>query len=177
MITTAVLLCVLICSGLRCVRSESLAEAGLLACELVEERVSSGLSGAPETQFVNRKAALLLARPGREADTAQRLQEAQRAGVVTFLATGSAVDVTRHVPGGTEQLQCEIRRYSTGGIQVPWKGTAGPDSAWFTCTLRHSANEFIVTAFLLYPSPAPQQPIGDADTLNTSGGALAADPG
>ena len=76
---------------------------------------------------------------------------------------GSKLDMRRYVEGvEADQLECEIRRYSTAGIHVRWpvKGTS-EYNRWFTCTLKHTKGLFTVTSFLRHPSDQP--PSGQQD--------------
>lgn len=86
----------------------------------------------------------------------------------------------RHFDQEVEALHCEIRRYSTGGIQVLWPGHGAQEQdIWFTCTLRHSGS-FVLTTFLRHTPATPISPqedhsksfaIGDKDSIITTGNA------
>ncbi|KAM7413665.1 hypothetical protein PAMA_020853 [Pampus argenteus] len=96
---------------------------------------------------------------------------------ITFLVTGSRLDLRRYVEGvEAKNLECTIRRYSTEGIHVRWpvKGTKEYNK-WFSCTLKHT--KFTVTGFLRHPSDQPPSGkhdyhnwtvIGDTETLITT---------
>ncbi|XP_061590878.1 tapasin-related protein-like [Cololabis saira] len=75
----------------------------------------------------------------------------------------SKLDLRRYVEGvEPEDLECELRRYSTEGIHVRWpvQGALGYNR-WFSCTLKHSKGVFTVTGFLRHPSD--QGPPGQQD--------------
>ena len=61
-----------------------------------------------------------------------------------------------------EQLECELRRYSTEGIQVRWPVQQPQEyNHWFSCTIKHSKGLFTATGFLRHPSDQP--PPGEQD--------------
>lgn len=92
---------------------------------------------------------------------------------------GSKVDMRRYLEGDEDALQCEIRRYSTGGIVLRWPITGAQDyDVWFTCTIRHTKGLFIITTFLRHTPATPAQgqvdylqwiTVNDRDLLTTSG--------
>ncbi|XP_036393228.1 tapasin-related protein [Megalops cyprinoides] len=149
--------------------SQSLQDLRWLGCELIEDQILTDASGQPETRHHHLPAMLQFGQPGDspiEPDT------------ITFLVTGTKVDMRRYVEGGTDQLKCEIRRYSTGGIQMRWPGPGAEErDVWFTCTLSHREGLFVLTTFLRHTpatSADPQEdytkmfPIRDRDTLVTT---------
>lgn len=89
------------------------------------------------------------------------------------------MDMRHYADGEPGDLRCEIRRYSTAGIQVLWKGPeAQEDDVWFTCALQHSQGLFSITTFLRHrpaTPPNPQDdinkwsPIGERETLSSTG--------
>lgn len=98
---------------------------------------------------------------------------------ITFLLTGSKLDLRRYVEGAAvDQLECELRRYSTEGIYVRWPVQGARDyNRWYRCTIRHSEGLFTVTSFLRQSSdqaPPGQQDyrswptIEDRETLTTT---------
>ena len=80
-----------------------------------------------------------------------------------YCVVGSKLDMRRYVEGvEADQLECEIRRYSTAGIHVRWPAKSTEEyNRWFTCTLKHTKGLFIVTSFLRHPSAQP--PTGQQD--------------
>lgn len=100
---------------------------------------------------------------------------------MTFdVALVSKLDLQRSIEGvEAEDLECEVRRYSTKGIHVRWPALGAEGyNYWFTCILRHRKEQFIVTAFLRQPSdqtPPGQQDfhswpaIADREVLTTTG--------
>lgn len=85
----------------------------------------------------------------------------------------------RYVEGGEDSLNCEVRRYNTGGIVMRWPAMGAQEhDVWFTCTLRHSKGTFIITTFLRHTPSAPvggqvdslqRLTVNDRDLLTTSG--------
>ncbi|XP_064158158.1 tapasin-related protein [Anguilla rostrata] len=152
-----------------------LQEVSWLPCELVEEQVQMDVNGHMETQYRHRNAVLQFGQPG---------DHAMNPDSITFFVsgTGKKLDIRRYVDLGVEPLQCEIRRYSTGGIQVLWPGRGAQEQdIWFTCTLHHSGGHFVLTTFLRHTPPTPtnaqedhtkMHPIGDKDSLVTTVGML-----
>ncbi|XP_058857471.1 tapasin-related protein-like [Acipenser ruthenus] len=151
----------------------TLKQSGRMMCSFVEEQYYLGESMGPEIQYLQRNALLLLNSPDTEEERAARAREFQHSGVITFLVKDPSLHVARHADEDTDKLQCEMKRYSTAGIHVPWPGAGGvgsdtPDN-WFTCTIKHRENQFSVTAFLRQPpSPESELRIGDTDTLRVS---------
>ncbi|KAJ7990280.1 hypothetical protein DPEC_G00298680 [Dallia pectoralis] len=141
-----------------------------LPCRLVDEHVSLNSEGHAETQYEHREALLQF---GHQGDTALN------PNTITFLNTGSKVDMRKYIDGAlVDQLECEIHRYSTQGIQMRWPGLGAQEhDTWFTCTLRHADGLFVITSFLRHTpaTPTPGQadfrnwaPISDRETLITS---------
>lgn len=78
------------------------------------------------------------------------------------------MDLRRYIEGvEPDQLECELRRYSTKGIHVRWP-VQGPTeyNRWFSCSLKHTKGLFTVTGFLRQPSDQP--PSGKQDYLSWS---------
>uniref|UniRef100_A0A3B5ASW1 Ig-like domain-containing protein n=1 Tax=Stegastes partitus TaxID=144197 RepID=A0A3B5ASW1_9TELE len=140
-------------------------------CQFIDEHVSLNNESHVDTQLIHREAMLQFGQTG---------DSAVNPRAVTFLVTGSKLDLRRYMEGvEAEQLECEMRRYSTEGIHVRWpvQGAQGYNR-WFSCTLRHSEGLFTVTGFLRHPSdqPPPGQqdyrrwpPIADGEILSTTG--------
>ncbi|XP_076832494.1 tapasin-related protein isoform X2 [Brachyhypopomus gauderio] len=79
----------------------------------------------------------------------------------------------RYVEGDENTLQCEIRRYSTGGIVMRWPGLGAQEhDSWFTCALHHSQERFVITTFLRHTPAGGDSTqwihVGDRDLLSTS---------
>ncbi|XP_068440854.1 tapasin isoform X2 [Clinocottus analis] len=142
-----------------------------LPCQFTDEHVYVNQEGHTETQHVHREAALQFGQAG-DAPLEPR--------AITFLITGSKLDLRRFVEGTeAKHLDCELRRYSTAGIAVHWPVQGGQQgyNLWFSCTLRHAEGLFTVTGFLRHLSDqeAPWQQdyrswpaIEDGDTLTAS---------
>ena len=92
----------------------------------------------------------------------------------------SRVNLRSYMEGGsTEQMECEIRRYSTRGIQALWPSQgAMPYDLWFTCTIKHPEDSFTITGYLRHtPSQPPSSmddydsfpPVGDREVITASG--------
>ncbi|XP_059187828.1 tapasin-related protein-like [Centropristis striata] len=152
-------------AGVQCVHQVS-----WLPCEFTDEHVFVNNDGHTETQLVPRQAMLQFGQTG---------DAPVNPHAITFLITGSKVDLRRYIEGAeAEQLECELRRYSTEGIHVRWPVMGARDyNRWFSCTLRHTKGLFTVTSFLRHPSdqPPPGQqdyrkwpPIGDKEILTTT---------
>ncbi|XP_071212992.1 tapasin-like isoform X1 [Salvelinus alpinus] len=164
-----IVICLFLCAEVSGI--QSLEQVPWLPCMLVDERVKFNDEGHAETEYQHRDAGLQFGHPG---------DSALNPNGITFLVTGSKVDMRKYIEGAVveHQLQCEIRRYSTEGIQVRWPGLGAQDhDIWFTCTLRHTDGLFVITSFLRHTpaTPTPGQAdyrnwaaIGDRETLTTS---------
>ncbi|XP_028818944.1 tapasin-related protein [Denticeps clupeoides] len=134
-----------------------------IPCQMTDERVFVNSEGYNETQHFSRHAGVQF---GEQAGDSRLMSNA-----ITFLLTGSKVDMRRYVLGREETLQCEIRRHSTGGIESRWPGLGAHDNdLWFTCTLRHTEGLAVITTFLRY-TPAPGVrwlTIEDTDTISVT---------
>ncbi|XP_065137226.1 tapasin-related protein-like isoform X2 [Paramisgurnus dabryanus] len=139
-----------------------------LPCQFVDEKVHVNEEGHTETQYIHREAVIQFGNVG----------DSPLYPTITFLVTASKVDMRRYVEGAEDALNCEIRRYSTGGIVMRWPAMGAQEyDVWFSCTLRHTKGEFIITTFLRHtPSdPAKGQldylqwlTVNDKDLLTTS---------
>ncbi|CAJ1066045.1 tapasin-related protein [Xyrichtys novacula] len=119
-----------------------------LPCPFIDEYVFQNKEGHTETKLIHREALLQF---GQKGDSPLNPQ------LITFLVTGSKLDLRRFTEEEeAEQLECEIRRYSTKGIHVRWpvKGD------------EHIKDLFTVTGFLRQPSD--RAPSGDQDYLSWS---------
>lgn len=138
-----------LCLGVRCVHQVS-----WLPCQFTDEHVFVNNEGHTETQLIHREAMLQFGQKG---------DAPVNPNAITFLITGSKLDLRRYLDGlEADQLECEMRRYSTEGIYVRWPVQEVQEyNRWFTCTLRHSKGLFTVTGFLRHPSN--QAPPGQQD--------------
>ncbi|XP_022070829.1 tapasin-related protein-like [Acanthochromis polyacanthus] len=128
-----------------------------LPCHFVDENVTLNNKSHVVTQTLHRVATLQFGETG---------NSPVNRGAVTFLVTGSKLDLRRYMEGvGAEQVECELRRYSTEGIHVRWpvQGAQGYNR-WFKCTLKHIKGLFTITGFLRHPSDQP--PPGEHDYLH-----------
>lgn len=97
---------------------------------------------------------------------------------MSSLPVASKVNLRSYmVLGSPDDLECEVRRCSTMGIQVRWprQGAQAYDR-WFTCTVKHP--EFTFTGYLRHTPAQPPSgmedyqsipPIGDREIIMTSG--------
>lgn len=156
---------VYLCAGVQCVHQVS-----WLPCQFTDEHVSVNNEGHIETQHILREAMLQFGQIG---------DPPVNPHAITFLITASKLDLRRYIEGAeAEQLECELRRYSTEGIYVRWPVQGARDyNYWFSCTLRHTKGLFTVTGFLRHPTdqPPPGQQdyrrwpaIGDREILTTT---------
>lgn len=61
-----------------------------------------------------------------------------------------------------DQLECELRRYSTEGIHVRWPVQEAREyNRWYSCTIKHSNGLLTITGFLRHPTDQP--PSGQQD--------------
>ncbi|XP_028662531.1 tapasin-related protein-like [Erpetoichthys calabaricus] len=162
--------------------SATLKEIHKVHCTLIEEHTYSGEKGL-EIEYLRRNAMLLLKSPLTEEDWRRHMRETEAANIISFVVKDAAVDISQHADDDIDNLLCEIKRYSTAGIQVHWPGSATTNDnvdSWFSCTIKHKDDKFIVTSFLKQlPSPLDQseedtakvqdynsvKPIRDHDTL------------
>ncbi|XP_045929345.1 tapasin-related protein [Micropterus dolomieu] len=138
-----------LCAGVQCVH-----QIPWLPCEFTDEHVFVNNEGHTETQLIHREAMLQF---GQQGDAPVNPH------AITFLVTGSKLDLRRYIEGAeAEQLECGLRRYSTAGIHVRWPVQAAQEyNRWFSCTLKHTKGLFTVTGFLRHPSDQP--PSGQQD--------------
>ncbi|XP_045580369.1 tapasin-related protein isoform X2 [Salmo salar] len=150
-----ILLCLFLCGEVPGI--QSFEQVPWLPCQLVDESVTFNDEGHAETEYQHRDAGLQFGHPG---------DSALNPNTITFLVTGSKVDMRKYIEGVVEhQLQCEIRRYSTESPQMRWPGLGAQEhDIWFTCTIRHTDGVFIITSFLRH-TPATPTP-GQAHYLN-----------
>nr|XP_019950572.1 PREDICTED: tapasin-related protein-like isoform X1 [Paralichthys olivaceus] len=132
-----------LCSGVLCAQQMT-----WLPCQFTDENVFLNKDGHPETQLIHRQAMLQFGQTG---------DDPVNPNAVTFLVTGLNLDLRRYVEGVEAQdLECELRRYSTEGIQVHWPSQETQEyNRWFSCTLKHSKGLLTVTSFLRHPSDQP----------------------
>ncbi|XP_076591456.1 tapasin-related protein isoform X2 [Chaetodon auriga] len=144
-----ILIYLCLCSGVQCVHQMS-----WLPCQFTDERVFWNNDGHTETELIHREAMLQFGQTG---------DAPVNPHAITFLVTGSKLDLRRYVEEvEAEQLDCELRRYSTEGIHVRWPVQAATEyNRWFSCTIKHSKGLFTVTSFLRHPSDQP--PTGEQD--------------
>ncbi|KAF4104137.1 tapasin-related protein [Onychostoma macrolepis] len=160
------LILALLCLGVN--GSQSLYDVQWLPCPFVDEKIHINEEGHTETKYINREAVLQFGNVG----------DKPLHPTITFLVTASKVDMRRYLEGTEDTLNCEIRRYSTGGIVMRWPTAGAQDhDAWFTCTIRHTQGLFVITTFLRHTTAAPAQgevdflewrTVNDRDLLTTS---------
>ncbi|XP_041796632.1 tapasin-related protein [Chelmon rostratus] len=138
-----------VCSGVQSVHRMS-----WLPCQFTDERVFRNNENHTETELIHREAMLQFGQTG---------DAPVNPHAITFLVTGSKLDLRRYVEEvEPEQLECELRRYSTEGIHVRWPVQAAKDyNRWFICTIKHTKGLFTATSFLRHPSDQP--PSGQQD--------------
>ncbi|XP_070685273.1 tapasin [Pempheris klunzingeri] len=140
-----------LCASVLCVPQVS-----WLPCQFTDEHVFEDDNNHVRTELIHRQAMLQFGRKG---------DAPVNPNAVTFLVTGSRLDLWRYVEGvEAEQLECQLQRYSTQGIYVRWPVQEPQDyNRWFSCTLKHTKGLFTVTGFLRHPSDQP--PPGQQDYL------------
>ncbi|KAF7653787.1 hypothetical protein LDENG_00078550 [Lucifuga dentata] len=148
-------------AGVFCVRQMS-----WLPCQFIDEYVILNKDSFSET---HRDAVLQFGQTG---------DSPVNPYVITFLVIGLKLDLQQYVEGEEAELECELHRYSTQGIQVHWPAQ-GPQkyNTWFRYNLKHMKGLFTITGFLRHSStqpPAAQEDyhswpaIKDRDTLTTT---------
>ncbi|XP_029922918.1 tapasin isoform X1 [Myripristis murdjan] len=154
-----------LCAGLHCVD-----QMPWLPCQFFDEHIFVNHENHTETQFIHKDTVLQFGKKG---------DAPVNPHAITFLVTGSKLDLRDYVQGvGAERLDCELRWFSTEGIQLRWPSHGAQEyDCWFRCTLKHTAGHFTVNAFLRHTPaqrPSDQQDyrsrpaIGDRDLLPTS---------
>ncbi|TRY64721.1 hypothetical protein DNTS_017754 [Danionella cerebrum] len=64
----------------------------------------------------------------------------------------------RYLKGSETALDCEMRRYNTGGIVMRWPVEGAQEvDVWFTCTIRQTQGLFVIKTFLRHTPAAPAQ--------------------
>ncbi|XP_068174261.1 tapasin-related protein isoform X2 [Antennarius striatus] len=140
--------------GMQCV-----SQISWLPCEFIDEHVYLNNEGHTETQLIVREAILQFGQKG---------EGPVNPNTITFLQTGSRLDLRRYLEGAfSEQLDCQIRRYSTQGIHVRWPVQEHDEyNNWFICTIKHIRELFTVISFLRHPTD--QSASGKQDYLSWS---------
>ncbi|XP_036979539.1 tapasin-related protein isoform X1 [Acanthopagrus latus] len=125
-----------------------------LPCQFIDEHVFRNIEGHTETDLIHREAMLQFGQKG---------DAPVNPNAITFLVTGSKLDLRRYIDGvEVEQLECELRRYSTQGIHVRWPVKGAEEyNRWFSCTLKHTSGLFTIISFLRHPTDQP--PSGQQD--------------
>ncbi|XP_041850391.1 tapasin-related protein [Melanotaenia boesemani] len=144
-----ILICFYLCTGV-----QGINQIPWLPCQFTDEHVSMNSEGHIQTDLDHREAMLQF---GQKGDAPVNPQ------AITFLITGSKLDLRKHLEGvEAEELECVLRRYSTEGIHVRWpaQGAQGYNR-WYSATLKHSKGLFTVTGFLRQPTDQP--PPGQQD--------------
>lgn len=140
----------------------------------MEEGPQVGTMFAPE--IIQRKAILVFGDMG--------VVDSQQEKAITFNVKEPSLDMFQYVGGEGSQLECEVKRYSTHGIHVPWpeQGKELDEdlfNRWFVVTIKHTDDKFITSSFLRkVPESESQEaaehgtkeenedsPIGDMDIL------------
>ncbi|XP_023117139.2 tapasin-related protein [Amphiprion ocellaris] len=125
-----------------------------LSCQFIDEHVTVNNESHVDTQLIYREAMLQFGQTG---------DSPVNPRAITFLVTGSKLDLRRYMEGvEAERVECELRRYSTEGIHVRWpvQGAQGYNR-WFSCIIKHSQELFTFTGFLRQSSDQP--PPGQQD--------------
>ncbi|XP_026196168.1 tapasin-related protein-like [Anabas testudineus] len=136
-------------AGVLCVHQMS-----WLPCQFIDEHVFLNNEGHTETKLIHREAMLQFGQKG---------DAPVNPNAITFLLTASKLDLRRYVDGvEADQLECELRRYSTEGIHVRWPVQEAREyNRWYSCTIKHSNGLLTITGFLRHPTDQP--PSGQQD--------------
>ncbi|XP_041733436.1 tapasin-related protein isoform X2 [Coregonus clupeaformis] len=110
-----IVLCLFICAEVPGILSFE--QVPWLPCQLVDERVKFNDEGHAETQYQHRDAGLQFGHPG---------DSALNPNTITFLVTGSKVDMRKYIEGAVveHQVQCEIRSFLRHTPATPTPGQA-----------------------------------------------------
>lgn len=148
-LTLKLLIYLSLCAEMTCVH-----QLQWLPCQFTDERVKLNNEGHVETELIYREAMLQF---GQEGDGPVN------PNAITFLVTGSKVELRQYITGvESEELVCELRRYSTEGIRIRWPVKGAEEyNHWFTITLKHNKDLFSIIGFLRQPSDQP--PSGQHD--------------
>ncbi|XP_068601641.1 tapasin-related protein [Brachionichthys hirsutus] len=127
---------------------ECVSQMSWLPCQFIDEHVPLNNDGHTETQLIHREAMLLFGHKG---------DRPVNPNAITFLHTGSKLDLHRYLDGAfSEQLDCQIRRYTTQGIHVRWPvQDREAYNNWFICTIKHTRDHFAIVSFLRHPVDQP----------------------
>ena len=157
-----------------------------LPCHFTDEKVFLNKLGHTETQPIHREVMLQFGQKGddpvnphavtflvtgKSCSPLPNINNTEHCSVLLYSTVfcsvvGSKLDLRDYVEGvDADQLDCELRRYSTEGIDVRWPAQEAKEyNRWFSCTLKHSKGLFTVTSFLRHPSDQP--PPGQQDYRN-----------
>lgn len=138
-----------------------------LPCQFIDERVSVNEKNETNTELIHREAMLQF---GQKGDAPLNPRS------ITFLVTGSKLDMRRYIEGkDQENLECELRKYSPADTHVRWPVQEPNDyNFWFSVTIKHANGLFALTSLLRQPSVQPSSSqdnrnrnILDGDVLTT----------
>ncbi|KAG6937740.1 tapasin-related protein-like [Chelydra serpentina] len=122
-----------------------------------------------EFKYIRQNAWLLLS--GTESKDTERPhpENPSAADTITFIVQKSSLDILQHVDEDTDQLECKISRYFTDNTQILWPGLQTQlhklDS-WFTGTIKHLADKFTVTVFLVQSSASKEAEIRSPEDVS-----------
>nr|XP_025963359.1 tapasin-related protein-like isoform X2 [Dromaius novaehollandiae] len=104
-----------------------------------------------EIETIRLNVRLLLS--GTESKEAQRSHsENLQENIPSFFVEESSVDILQHANEDINALNCRISTYFTANTQIIWPGKeirASSLDSWFICTIKHTAEKFATTAFLV----------------------------
>uniref|UniRef100_A0A8C8RUY0 Ig-like domain-containing protein n=1 Tax=Pelusios castaneus TaxID=367368 RepID=A0A8C8RUY0_9SAUR len=78
---------------------------------------------------------------------------------ITFVIQEPSLDILQHVDEDTDKLECKISRYFTDNTQILWPGIetrVDQLHLWFTGTIKHLADKFTLTVFLVQLSASKE---------------------
>nr|XP_013817375.1 PREDICTED: tapasin-related protein-like isoform X2 [Apteryx mantelli mantelli] len=105
-----------------------------------------------ELEIIRLNVRLLLS--GTESEEAQRSHSENHPqdNIPSFFVKESSLDILQHANEDINTLDCRISAYFTANTQIIWPGReirASSLDSWFICTIKHTAEKYMTTAFLV----------------------------
>uniref|UniRef100_A0A8B9Q665 Ig-like domain-containing protein n=1 Tax=Apteryx owenii TaxID=8824 RepID=A0A8B9Q665_APTOW len=105
-----------------------------------------------ELEIIRLNVRLLLS--GTESEEARRSHSENHPqdNIPSFFVKESSLDILQHANEDINTLDCRISAYFTANTQIIWPGReirASSLDSWFICTIKHTAEKYMTTAFLV----------------------------
>ncbi|XP_056904952.1 tapasin-related protein [Takifugu flavidus] len=125
-------------------------------CTFSDERQYKKSDGTLEIEYISRESMLQFGKKG---------DAPVNPDAITFLVTGSKLNLNKYLKGvEPDQVECGLHRHRTRDDHARWPiKQADEFNVWFSCTIKHTNGDFMLTSFLRYPTEQPPS-TQDSDT-------------